>query len=149
MGAPPPLPSSSPCSCAFPLPCPLRSCLGLQLEVAAAGKGGVDARFAEGGEERETDASAVVSVWMGGEREDAVRRENTWICGAWGPAPFLRDRICTPLQSATVAARCTSALFSKCATRLGIYWKQPYGKVVSVRRDLQRQRIPSRALRTA
>ena len=56
-----------------------------------AGKGGVCARFTEGGEERETDASAVGSVWMGGEREDAVRRENTWICGAWGPAPFLRD----------------------------------------------------------
>jgi len=104
LGAPPPLPSSYPCSCAFPLPCPLRSCLGLQLEVAAAGKGGVGARFAEGGEERETDASAVGSVWMGGEREDAVRRENAWICGAWGPAPFLRDRIHTPLQSDTVAA---------------------------------------------
>jgi len=84
LGAPPPLPSSSPCSCAFPLSCPLRSCLGLQLEVAAAGKGGVNARFAEGGEERETDASAVGSVWMGGEREDVVRRENAWICGAWG-----------------------------------------------------------------
>ena len=88
LGAPPPLPSSSPCSRAFPLSCPLRSCLGLQLEVAADGKGGVGARFAEGGEERETDASAVGSVWMGGEREDAVRRENTWICGAWGAGSF-------------------------------------------------------------
>jgi len=88
LGAPPPLPSSSPSSYAFPLPCPLRSFLGLQLEVAAAGKGGVGARFAEGGEERETDASAVGSVWMGGEREDAVRRENAWICGAWGVVSF-------------------------------------------------------------
>ena len=97
MGAPPPLPSSSPCSCAFPPPCPLRSCLGLQLEVAAAGKEGVGTRFAEGGEEHETDASAVGSVWMGGEREDAVRRENAWICGAWGGSfftrPLMGDRV--------------------------------------------------------
>jgi len=39
--------------------------------------------------------------------------------------------------------------FFRMRDEMGIYWKQPNGKVVSVRRDPQRQRIPSRALRTA
>ena len=29
-----------------------------------------------------------------------MRRENAWICGVWGAAPFLRDRIRTPPHSA-------------------------------------------------
>jgi len=82
LGAPPPLPSSSSCSYAFPLSCPPGSCLGLQLQVAAAGEGGVDARFAEGREDRERGVWAeecergVSGRLEREEREDAVRREN-------------------------------------------------------------------------